>query len=554
MARDATQSAEQAELSNAIQAVLNSPSDRKLVIAGPGTGKTTLFRRLLQSTPGERDRRLVLTFINTLVHDLDAELGQLARVRTLHSYCLSLLHRHATLRHPLSSGFRMCPGLASLIGQDWDLLRQGEAPHFVAQMRTLAHPNQIGFYLARGKYYDAVDYDDTVYRAHKGLSSGRAVLPHYDLVLIDEYQDFNALEASVIDALAQRSPILIAGDDDQALYGQLRDASWDHIRLLNKAGEYTVFNLPFCMRCPRVVVDAVNEVLAKAKKLHRLKGRIDKPYKYFPPKKGADSAKYPRITEVQTSVQRQGTNYMGQYLAQAISRIPRDEISEAAHGGYPAALVIAAKPYRDQVTSHLEEEGYVIDTRRATDTRLNRESGVSLLATDSLSNLGWRIILHADKPSFLKATIAATADGTSRLVDVLPDKYRDRVLTQVGAYEPPEELEDDTETFAPTAVPAIRVTSFERAKGLSAQHVYIAGLHDGELPRDSASIKDLEICKFVVALSRTRKKCTLIHTRMFAGKWMTPSSFISWIGPARMEFVKIDAQYWRKQSEGATES
>ena len=117
------------------------------------------------------------------------------------------------------------------------------------------------------------------------------------LVLIDEYQDFNALEAGVIDALAERSPILIAGDDDQALYSQLRDASWDHIRLLSKAGEYEVFKLPFCMRCPKVIVDAVNDVLTKAEELHRLEGRIEKPYKHFPPVKGADSAKYPKIAQ-----------------------------------------------------------------------------------------------------------------------------------------------------------------------------------------------------------------------------------------------------------------
>ena len=70
------------------------------------------------------------------------------------------------------------------------------------------------------------------------------------------------------------------------------------------------------------------------------------------------------------------------------------------------------------------------------------------------------------------------------------------------------------------------MTSFEGAKGLSAQHMYIIGLNNGELPHDPDSIKDLEICKFVVGLTRTRKKCTLIHTGNFAGTWKMPSSFI----------------------------
>jgi superfamily I DNA/RNA helicase len=554
MSEDEPQSAEEAELTAAIEAVLSSPSDKKLVIAGPGTGKTTLFKLLLELAPGEPDQRVVLTFINNLKNDLEDDLGGLAQVFTLHSYCLSRLHRDPTLRGSLSTGFRCCPGLASLIAEDWELITQGDAPQFVGEMRALSGDNHIPFYLARGEYYDAVDFDDTVYRVYEGLSSGRATPDSYDLVLIDEYQDFNALEAGVIDALAELNPILIAGDDDQALFSQLRDASWDHIRLLSKAREYEVFKLPFCMRCPKVVVDAVNDVLTKAEELGRLKGRIEKPYKHFPPAKGADSARYPMIAHAVTSVQRQSANYMGRYLAQAIAQIPADEIEAAALGGYPAALVIVAQPYRDQIVSHLESAGYVVDTRRDSDSKLSREVGLSILKVDRVSNLGWRIVLLADVPSFHKDAVVASADGTRRLVDVVPDEYRERILTEVDAYEASDEVEAEAETPAPADVPAVRVTSFEGAKGLSAHHVYIVGLHNGELPHDPASIKDLEICKFVVGLTRTRKKCTLIRTRNFAGNWKSPSSFISWIDPARLKFIKVDALYWKQQAEKAYEN
>ena len=138
-------------------------------------------------------------------------------------------------------------------------------------------------------------------------------------------------------------------------------------------------------------------------------------------------------------------------------------------------------------------------------------------------------------------------------MDVLPSGYRERVLVEADAHESPEEVEAEAETHAPAYVP-VRVTSFEGAKGLSAQHVYIVGLHNGELPHDAASVKDLEICKFVVGLTRTRKKCTLIRTRHFAGNWKTPSSFISWIDPVRLQFIKVDAQYWKRQAEEASEN
>lgn len=129
---------------------------------------------------------------------------------------------------------------------------------------------------------------------------------------------------------------------------------------------------------------------------------------------------------------------------------------------------------------------------------------------------------------------------------MLPKEYRERVLAEADEYEAPEEITAEAEAHASSDSPAVKVTSFEGAKGLSAQHVYIAGLHNGEMPHDPASINDLEICKFVVGLTRTRKKCTLISTRNFAGKWKTPSSFISWIDPARLEFIKVDAKYLKQ--------
>lgn len=554
MVEDEHMSAEESELREAIEIILQSPSRKKLVIAGPGTGKTTLFKQMLELASGEPNQRIVLTFINNLKNDMEKDLDGLAQVYTLHSYCLGLLHRNPALRGSLSPDFRCCPGLASLIADDWELINSGKAPQFVGEMRSLAEENHLQFYLARGHYYDAVDFDDSVYRAFDGLSSGRAAPDSYVLVLIDEYQDFNALEAGVIDVLGERNPILIAGDDDQALYSQLRDASWDHIRLLSKDDEFEVFELPFCMRCPKVVVDAVADIIVEARKLHRLEGRIDKPYKHFPPAKGADSAKYPKIANVETSVQSKQVNYMGRYIAQAIAEIPQDEVEAAARGGYPAALVIVAKPYRDQIVGYLESAGYSVSTRRESGSTIDREMGLSILKEKPDSNLGWRIVLDADRLPFLREVIVRTAESTERLVDAVPGEYRDTVLAQVDAYEPPPLDEGGEETPAPEEKPSVKVTSFEGAKGLSAQHVFIAGLHDGELPHDSAGIKDIEICKFIVGLTRTRKKCTLIHTNHFGSSWKSPSSFISWIDETRLDFIKIDKAYWMKQPNEAGNS
>ncbi len=551
MSKSEPLSPEEVECQTAIGAVLASRSPKKLVIAGPGAGKTTLFRRILESTPGDPDERLVLTFINNLVNDLREDLDGLAQVSTLHSFCLGALYRNAELRKPLSGNLRCLHGLASLIADDWEIITGSKAPQFVGEMRALAKDSSnIKFYLNRGNYYDAVDFDDSVYRAYEGFTSGRVMPSTYALVLIDEVQDFNPLEAGIIDNLSKNSPIIVAGDDDQALYSQLRGASWDYIRSLSRAGEYEVHKLPYCMRCPQVVVEAVGDILKKAQEIRRLEGRIDKPFKYFPLVKGEDSARYPRIANIMTSVQSKKANYMGRFIAQEIAAIPEVEVKEALEGRYPVALVIAAEPYRGQIIEHLVSVGFPIDIRPEPSSDIDRAAGLSILKKDRDSNLGWRIVLSVDNPPFLGASIAKSADSAQRLVDTLQADYRKRVLAEVDAYEPPakEESERSEKSAPAVTLPPVRVTTFEGAKGLSAQHVFIAGLHDGELPRNPAAINDLEICKFVVGLTRTRKKCTLIHTRHFGTGWKSPSSFISWIRGERRADIMVDSAYWREKS------
>jgi len=543
------------QLKDAIDKILGSKSPRKLIVAGPGAGKTTLFKLLLEAAPGGEKSRLVLTFINNLKDDLAHELAGLATVLTLHGYCQSLLHRpvNVSLRDGLTSSFRCLPGLASLIKKDWKYLRGEPVPHLVNLMRELENKEEeLDFYKARANYYDAVDFDDSIYRTYQGLKAHPGKIEEYDLVLIDEYQDFNRVEAGLIDLLAQRSPIVVAGDDDQALYSQLKGASWEFIRSLHGGGKYEVFKLPFCMRCPEVIVDAVNDIITVARESERLQGRIEKPFLHYEPVKGADSEKYPNIDLIVTTVQREKANYFGRYIERAINNLPKDEIKQAAAKGEPAVLVIGSKPYLPQVAKYLVSKGFVIEVKQDSSTKLEESQGFEILSDDPESNLGWRVMLEFETIEYAMARIKEAAEKKTRLVEILPREMKERVLADAKAWAE-EQKEAAKEVKNPKEPEGeqirIKLTSFEGAKGLSAQHVFILGMHEGEMPRDVKNIQDLEICRLVVGLTRTKKKCSILLTRNFASKWKNPSVFLRWIKKERFQKIEIDAGYWKPLQE-----
>src|SRR5690606_28375493 len=95
-------------------------------------------------------------------------------------------------------------------------------------------------------------------------------IPKYDLVLVDEFQDFNELEWQLISILNSKNKVMVVGDDDQSLYDWKR-AQPHLIRNLYSDDLTENFSLDYCYRCPRVIVDAVNSLISNAKKEKLLK-------------------------------------------------------------------------------------------------------------------------------------------------------------------------------------------------------------------------------------------------------------------------------------------
>jgi len=283
-----------------------------------------------------------------------------------------------------------------------------------------------------------------------------------------------------------------------------------------------------------VVVNAFDDVVRTATAAGHLSGRIPKAYRYFPPYKEDDSVAHPKIHVVRTSIQKNGAgNYFGRVVERFVRSIPSQYTEDSHKGGYPTVLVIGNKQYLSQVSAYLKEQGYSLDEKNhkeGDEEKITREDGLTILKENAESVLGWRIMLEVDQPTFYTDD-ATTFLSVSHLGELIPREYRDRVLADAQHLEvvAPVKKGPKVEFGKPT----IKLTSFQSAKGLSAQYVFVVGLHNGDLPRKPDKIDDIEICKFLVALTRTRKQCFLLSTNRFAGIPKKESAFLGWIGNSR---------------------
>ncbi|HEY1168485.1 MAG TPA: UvrD-helicase domain-containing protein [Candidatus Limnocylindrales bacterium] len=209
---DGNDIARQVELrAEATEAIVRSSSRKRLVVAGPGTGKTYTFRAALEATGGHG---LALTFIRSLVRDLEVSLGDLADVFTFHAFCKWLIHQ-AGGSAGLSANFHMYPELPVLMAGDLACL--GYPPvdpkEIVRRLHNLDTAEGIvDAVLERGCFYDAAGFEDAVLRVLRHLTDNPSAVPTYPLIVVDEYQDFSLLETAFIASLGAKNPVLIAGD------------------------------------------------------------------------------------------------------------------------------------------------------------------------------------------------------------------------------------------------------------------------------------------------------------------------------------------------------
>ncbi|MEW6144134.1 MAG: UvrD-helicase domain-containing protein [Thermodesulfobacteriota bacterium] len=529
--------------------VLTSKSDKRLIVAGPGTGKTYTFQEVLKTIP-RGQKAIVFTLINNLANDLREDLStlenDLIKVSTFHGFCRELLHSKIGLQD-ITKDFRYFPLLPFLIEQDALILDfEFGRPDFHASFANLNQNAAQEFYLSRASYYNSASHDDAVYRVFKYYERNQNRIPSFGIVIADEYQDFNRLESSFISLLTNRNKALIAGDDDQALYG-FRHASKDYIRQLYSDATYEILELPFCSRCTPAIVEATNYFVKAAQGLGLLDKRIPREFECYLPDKHREHKAYPEIEVAHCS--RPETSF--KYIKDRIVDLTASEnLTSYAGKDIPFLIMGAESGYRikkvaEYLQENLDEEIYSIETPEERD-QLEIEHGYKILHKGVNTNLGWRIVMHFDPPEDIKSIISKTYESDIAIEEMLTQEYitrhGDEIRTLFENQEKPVKTEESE--AEPNKI-RIRLTNFYGSKGLSALHTFIIDLNNYSFPANPDVITDDEICKFLVALTRAKNSCTLVVFKVFdktIGKTVDrPSRFIEML-PAhilRHKYFKV---------------
>ncbi|MCX7553004.1 DNA helicase II [Marinicella sp. S1101] len=116
-----------------------------------------------------------------------------------------------------------------------------------------------------------VDFSEMLLRAHELLLNNDEVLSKYrqrfSHILVDEFQDTNAIQSAFIQLLAgKNNKVLVVGDDDQSIYAW-RGAKVDHILdFQNLYANTAMYKLEQNYRSTQNILDAANGVIANNKK------------------------------------------------------------------------------------------------------------------------------------------------------------------------------------------------------------------------------------------------------------------------------------------------
>lgn len=267
-----------------------SDSQNVRVVAGPGAGKSfAMKRRVARLLEAGIDPKTILpvTFTRVAAEDLHRELVGMnvegcdkLQGTTLHSLALRILMRNhvlaATGRTPrplnifemkplevdlgVHGGLRDVRKKIKAYEAAWARL-QHDDPGFEQSAEDIAFANDLVQWL---QFHEAMLIGEVIPKFYEYLRSNPAAQERteYSHILVDEYQDLNKAEQSVIELLSDNADVCIVGDDDQSIYS-FKHAHPEGIREWGDIhAEVHDLTLVECRRCPTRVVAMANSLIS----------------------------------------------------------------------------------------------------------------------------------------------------------------------------------------------------------------------------------------------------------------------------------------------------
>ena len=274
-----------------------------LVIAGAGSGKTKVLTHKIAYLMQEKNVKpwsiLAITFTNKAANEMKERvenlIGDVAKdmwIGTFHSICVRILRRYID-RIGFTSSFiifdssdqrtlvKQC--LKQLNVDDKMLNDRAVLSEISNAKNEMLEPdayklrtnNEIRketiakiyeLYQKRLRENNAIDFDDIINYTIRILSENPDVLEYYsnkfEYVLVDEYQDTNKAQFTLVSILAARhGNITVVGDNDQGIYS-FRGADITNILNFEKDFPGTkIIKLEQNYRCTQNILDAANAVI-----------------------------------------------------------------------------------------------------------------------------------------------------------------------------------------------------------------------------------------------------------------------------------------------------
>ena len=284
------------------EAVINTEGPC-LVIAGAGSGKTKVLTHKIAYLIGEKQVKpwniLAITFTNKAANEMKERIGNLVGdvaadiwMGTFHSICVRILRRFID-RIGFDSSFiifdtsdqrTLVKACIKSIGLDDKMFTDRSVLSEISNAKNeMLEPDQYTvrangdfrkekialvyeMYQKRLKENNAIDFDDIINYTIKILMENPDILEYYSdkfhYVLVDEYQDTNKAQFTLVTMLASKNGnITVVGDNDQGIYS-FRGA--DISNILNFERDFPgtkIIKLEQNYRCTGNILKAANAVI-----------------------------------------------------------------------------------------------------------------------------------------------------------------------------------------------------------------------------------------------------------------------------------------------------